>query len=1134
MLDKILNLSQEKNSVNEFLSSVRQGKPSAAFGVPESFKPFIISSFSSPVLCVVSDGISAEKLKKATLDLTNGKKTVEIIPPSDLTLILTKAFSREIAHKRVSAISKISSTDVLILTVPALAQKYPKKVYTLTICRGDDFGRETLIENLVKMGYSRQENAECKGTFSVRGDAVDVFNIADETPTRIDFFGDTVDNVKKIDAETRKNLGQLSEVKIVQASEYVLTESIKNQSKEILNNEVKNCSNKSKKRLIEVMNDVLESVSLGDNDSAEFLSGAFGLGCEIFDLISQDTVVIFDEPKKCYTNAGFVESEFNTRFERLYNEGEVFGFSKDSLISIDRIKDRLKKFKVGAISTMLTDVGFFNPLSIIHPNVSAVSDYHMNFSEVYTDIKNWVYNGYDVLILTGELKRSDRFSYDLLDNGINSIIGRNYDMKGVVVSDETLDKGFVFHEQKIAVVGSGNLFVKSNKSLSSVRRKNTFFNAPETGDYCVHEVHGVGRVLGNKKITTSEGTKDYVAVEYSGKDVLYVPVEQMDILTRYLGKEKHPKLSKIGGKDFERVKNSVRESIKKMSFDLKKLYSERRETKGYKFSEQTELYQAFVNYFPFEETPDQANAEAEILDDMTSDRVMDRLVCGDVGFGKTEVAFRAIFTAIANGKQAALLAPTTILTEQHFTTAKERFREFGIKIACLNRFRTAREQTQIINALKEGKIDLIIGTHRLLSRDVNFADLGILVLDEEQRFGVEHKERIKLLKKNVDTLTLTATPIPRTLHMSLTGIRSISTINTPPKKRLPVQTFVTEETDGLIKDAILREVNRGGQVFILYNRVESIEKFNERIKTLLPDLKTIVSHGQMDERTLEKNIMRFYNGEANVLISTTIIENGIDLPNANTLIVIDADNLGLSTLYQLKGRVGRSDRLAYAYFTFKRDKILSQTAYERLNAITDFTEMGSGIKIAMRDLEIRGAGNVLGAEQHGHMDKVGYELYSKLLKEELTGEHETIPELDVRLNAFVSEKYIESNSGRMDVYKQIAEINSKKAEKEIYEYLTDTYGIVPRETVNLINIACAKFYASKVGVSKITVTADETSLEFESIKSFSNSKLVDAIESFSGGLIVAMNVLPKLRFKREGRMSFEMLEIIKAFLEKVI
>ena len=481
-----------------------------------------------------------------------------------------------------------------------------------------------------------------------------------------------------------------------------------------------------------------------------------------------------------------------------------------------------------------------------------------------------------------------------------------------------------------------------------------------------------------------------------------------------------------------------------------------------------------------------------------------------------------------------MLAPTTILTEQHFNTAKKRFSHFGINVACLNRFRTDKEQRKIKQDTKDGKVDFLIGTHRLLSSDVAFKDLGLLILDEEQLFGVEHKEKIKLLKKNVDTLTLSATPIPRTLHMSLSGIRSISTIATPPKKRLSVQTYVTEETDVLIKDAVSREINRGGQAFILYNRVESIYTFSEKVRAILPKARITVCHGQMDERSLERNIMEFYNGKTDILISTTIIENGIDLPNANTLIVIDADKLGLSTLYQLKGRVGRSDRLAYAYFTFKKEKILTETAYKRLNAIVEFAEMGSGVKIAMRDLEIRGAGNVLGAEQHGHMDKIGYELYSKLLREEIEGEEEIIPELDIRVTAFIPDGYVSSNSAKMSVYKEIAEITDEKDALEVAENIKDAYGELPEEVKNLINIAQVKRLAMKLKVSAINVYKNTCQLVFDNLKTLLNSGMGDIPEKYADTVRLTVVSKPALDFSTEKRTNAEMLELLKQFLTDTV
>ena len=652
------------------------------------------------------------------------------------------------------------------------------------------------------------------------------------------------------------------------------------------------------------------------------------------------------------------------------------------------------------------------------------------------------------------------------------------------------------------------------------------FTAPEIGDFCVHEKHGVGKIAGTKKIETTDGIKEYISIEYKGGDMLYVPVEQMDILSKYVG-EQSPNLSKIGGADFERVKERVKQSIKKLAFDLKELYAERNAQNGFRFPENVVMMEEFESAFGYEETPDQLTSIEEIKADMCSEKVMDRLLCGDVGYGKTEVALRAIYLCVLGGKQAVFMCPSTVLSEQHYNTALERFKEFGVRVEVLNRFRTPAAQSKILAALERGEVDLLIGTHRLLSADVKFKDLGLLVLDEEQRFGVEHKEKIKHIKKNIDCLTMTATPIPRTLHMSLAGIRDISTISTPPLKRLPVQTYVVEESETLIRDAVLREISRGGQAFILYNRVETISRFAGRIAEIIPEGKVCYAHGRMERETLENAVFSFYRGEKNVLVTTTIIENGIDLPNANTIIVIDADRLGISQLYQLRGRVGRGSRLAQAYFTFKPDKVLTSDAAERLKAIMRFTELGSGFKIAMRDLEIRGAGNVLGAEQHGHMDKVGYELYSKLLKEELTGEKQLSCELDIKTSAYVPETYIESSAGRLDCYKQIAEIRSVEDYKRVCLSIEDNYGNMPEEVLHLLIIAVLKSYAAKFNVKKISVDGKAGSLELPSVNVLSDERLKAALDKYAGKVSLSMAKAPLVVFPSRSSAAKTMLDMTK-------
>ena len=1123
MLEQLKNLKNSENSVAEFCEAIRQGMPSAAFGVTESFKYFLAANIESPVLYVVKDAFSVNAAVTSLSEISR-KKTVGIFPKEE-TLLSVKAFSKDGTYSRIKAAYEIDEAKIIVTSADALMQPFPKKISAFTVKKGEETGQDKLIGFLAATGYERTDFSEAKGTFAVRGDVLDIFPVNCELPIRIDFFGDEIESVKTFDPQTRKTVSFSDSATILQAAEFLFSaEDIKG-VKQALREELSKANAENYDKIKTLCEDAIAAAEAGgvsEITQAIPLSSFFG---DVFSRLPENCVIVFDEPKRAYDTATFSEKEFNERFSSLYLAGATLSFAKKNHTGVDALKEKLKDYRLCALQTTSADVRFFNPLKIINPKVSGVADYFHDLKEFYADVRNWTFGGYKVYIFAGSLSRAEKTGQFLAENGVDF----NSPDKKVKIFADKLSAGFIFHEEKTAVIGCKNLYT-AQPAVKPKTKKQSFFTAPETGDFCVHEVHGVGKVLGTKKITTLDGTKDYVAVQYAGGDVLYVPVEQMDILTRYLGSEKKPKLSKIGGQDFDRIKRSVKAGIKKMSFDLKKLYGERKEKKGFVFHADNELENAFDAAFPFEETADQISADNDIRKDMTSDKVMDRLICGDVGFGKTEVAFRAVFRAAINGKQAAMLAPTTILTEQHYATAKERFEGFGVRIAVLNRFRTAAEQKKILNRLAVGEIDFIIGTHRLLSKDVAFKDLGLLILDEEQRFGVEHKEKIKLLKSNVDTLTLTATPIPRTLHMSLAGIRDISVINTPPKKRLPVQTFVTEESDALIADAVKREINRGGQAFILYNRVESINSFAAKVQSLLPDVRITVCHGRMDESAIENGVMKFYGGESDLLISTTIIENGIDMPRANTLIVIDADRLGLSTLYQLKGRVGRSDRLAYAYFTFKREKVLSGASFERLNAIIEFTEMGSGIKIAMRDLEIRGAGNVLGAQQHGHMDKIGYELYSKLLREELSGKEEKVPDLDVRLSAYIPETYIESDVARMGAYKEIAEINSEESEKDFISWAESSYGPIPQEVKNLIDIAVVKFTAMKISAACVTVKRGENSIGFDGVKPLDNPALLSALEKYKGIARITVSANPKIEFAEDASGKSATLQNMRKFL----
>ena len=655
----------------------------------------------------------------------------------------------------------------------------------------------------------------------------------------------------------------------------------------------------------------------------------------------------------------------------------------------------------------------------------------------------------------------------------------------------------------------------------------------------MHDVHGIGLCEGIEKLTTSSGeSKDYIVVLYKGGDRLYVPVDSTNLLSRYSGGE-NPSLSRLGGEDFAKVKNKVKSSVREMSIDLLKLYAEREKSRGFRYCIDEYLDEEFQQYFPFKATEDQLRCQEDIRKDLTSERIMDRLLVGDVGYGKTEVAMRAAFDVVSNGYQVAVLAPTTILTEQHYKTFSDRMSHFDIRVACLNRFRSPEEQKRILKDVAEGGVDIIIGTHRLLSKDVKFDRLGLLILDEEQRFGVEHKEKIKAMKTSVDVLTMSATPIPRTLHMALSGIRDISTITTPPIERIAVETFVVEESDALIEDVITRELARGGQVFCVYNSVQSIDGFARRLSEMLPNARFTVAHGQMDETALEDAVMSFADGKSDVLVCTTIIENGIDIPNVNTIIVIDADKLGLSQLYQLRGRVGRANRLAYAYFTYRRDKILSEVAYKRLSSITEYSELGSGFKIAMKDLEIRGAGNILGREQHGHIMKVGYDMYARLLQEtiaELKGqkvEQKLNTELEVDIEAYAPESYIPRQADRMTFYRQLADCTSLSELDELKSQLSDVYGVCPKPVLNLFSVAALKLLAAGAGISKVVVRPAHGELTFASKEYMMRKEVFDALVSEGKRASVSSDSYTIVFASSDFLQKDRLVEALKEFLQSI-
>ncbi len=1110
----------------ELEKDFRLGSPTAVFGLSQAQKALLAACCVPMKTVYVTDSAQAAASMASEIGGFAGEAPV-LLCAKDEVLLYKDAVSKDAQFKRLNALLEIQrGAQKIVCDVESLLQLFPRKVPFFTLQEGKEYDFTALPLKLVQLGYTRSATVESKGNFALHGDILDIFPINSENPVRVDFFGDTVEKIKPYNFVTGERLPTVEETEIAAATDVLIESDEIGGIRDALYGELPSFKDAAAyERAQTIAGDLCAKLESGTSFAGAGYLLPLLKNTVDFKTFIGDALYIFDEGKRIAEKMNALYKEHEERYSVLRRGGEAFSFTREQYLSKEEAESIFSSVRRAAVQNFASSVGLFEPLKVYNFHSSPIGKYLSGFTNLVNDIRSWRSNQYRVLLYCGTASRAQKMRELFEDERIPvSKCPESLELfKGTAILEEELDTGLILHEQKLVVIGTGDLYTKSAAKKRIRRKRNDMFTSPEVGDYAVHETHGVGRITGTKVIETTDGSKEYIALEYRGGDMLYVPVEQMDILSRYMGEET-PSLSKIGGAEFEKVKQRVRASLKKMAFDLKKLYAERAEKRGYEFSAYEEEMAEFEAAFEYEETPDQLASIEEIKADMCSKKVMDRLLCGDVGYGKTEVAFRAAYLCILNGKQAALMCPNTILCQQHYETARKRFADFGVNVEVLNRFRTPQQQDKILARLARGEVDLIIGTHRLLSSDVKFKDLGILILDEEQRFGVEHKEKIKNMKAAVDCLTMTATPIPRTLHMSLSGIRDISTIDTPPSNRLPVQTYVVEETETLIRDACVRELARGGQVFILYNRVESIYSFAAKIEQIVPEGRICVAHGRMDKNVLENGIMNFYKGETNILVSTTIIENGIDLPKANTLIVIDADRLGISQLYQLRGRVGRGSMLAHAYFTFKPEKVMTETASKRLQAIMEFTELGSGFKIAMRDLEIRGAGNVLGREQHGHMDKVGYELYAKLLKEELTGEEQTVAELDIRADAFIPETYIEASASRLDCYKQIAEIRSVADYKRVCVSMEENYGKMPDEVLNLLIIAVMKSFAAKFNVRKIAVSQKGGRMELPSVSSLADKRLAAALDQYPEASL-EMSKCPAIEFSAGASARKVMLEM---------
>ena len=1132
--DRVNNNAAYKNLLND----TRDKNFIAAFGVQPNEKPFVASNVSGFCLYVTSDYVEAQRVLRTIQAVSQGR--VVYLPSKDDVLLFKSNASKNAIYSRNAALYDVlTGANVAVTCIEALIQPLPPRNAFLDDCFtlqvGVCYDTKMLVTKLLKCGYARVDGISGEGEFVSRGDILDI-SMPFGKRYRVDFFDDEIESIREVgeDGNSYANVTQadvyplydtvgLSSDKLDELQQYV--------SRKL----AKKLPANAQSRLYEILSELAANAAGGSVDNG-WLTPFVESGV-LQDYLPEGTVVFLDEPKLLRKRVDFLCNEHNERVVNLSKAGEVLPQHANAFC--DKSKIFTFHCPTVALQTLPYQSDIISPEVVHSFKTGAVPSYAAAEDNLATDVRNWLRTGYEVVIFAGA--DGVKPTQDKL-NALGIYAG-DYETLQSHSADALLlpvgiERGFVSHTNKLVVIGTRDIGRGLNQQSLRKSKKQAFLSVAK-GDYVVHDVHGIGLCEGIQKITSSSGeVKDYVVVLYKNGDHLYVPVDATNMLSRYSGGE-NPTLSKLGGDDFGRVKSKVKSGIKAMSIDLLRLYAEREKSRGFRYYVDEYLDEEFCQYFPFKATEDQLRCQAEITKDLTSERIMDRVLVGDVGYGKTEVAMRAAFDVVSNGFQVAVLAPTTILAEQHFKTFSERMSHFDIKVACLNRFRTPDEQRKIVAAVASGEVDVVIGTHRLLSKDVQFYKLGLLILDEEQRFGVEHKEKIKAMKTSVDVLTMSATPIPRTLHMALSGIRDISTITTPPVERMAVETFVVEENDALVADVITRELARGGQVYCVYNRVGSIDSFAARLRELVPNVKITVAHGQMGESALEDAVMKFANGDTQVLVCTTIIENGIDIPNVNTLIVMDADKLGLSQLYQLRGRVGRSNRLAYAYFTYRKDSVLSEIAYKRLSSITEYSELGSGFKIAMKDLEIRGAGNLLGREQHGHMMKVGYDMYARLLKEtvaELKGEaveQKLNTDVEIEIEAYAPDTYIPLQSERMNFYQQLASCETQSEIEQVKIQLADVYGAIPKQVDNLFAVATLKLLANKAGVSKVAIKPARGEITFANRDKMMRKEVFEALSAAGERVTASPNSYGVVFNSTDFLQKSRLLDAVTEFLQSI-
>ncbi|MGP0388068.1 transcription-repair coupling factor [Streptococcus pneumoniae] len=1155
----LLDLFSENDQIKKWHQNLTDKKRQLILGLSTSTKALAIASSlekEDRIVLLTSTYGEAEGLVSDLISIL-GEELVYPFLVDDAPMVEFLMSSQEKIISRVEALRFLTDSSkkgILVCNIAASRLILPSpnafKDSIVKISVGEEYDQHAFIHQLKENGYRKVTQVQTQGEFSLRGDILDIFEISQLEPCRIEFFGDEIDGIRSFEVETQLSKENKTELTIFPASDMLLREKDYQRGQSALEKQIsKTLSPILKSYLEEILSSFHQKQSHAD--SRKFLSLCYDKTWTVFDYIEKDTPIFFDDYQKLMNQYEVFERDLAQYFTEELQNSKAFS-DMQYFSDIEQIYK--KQSPVTFFSNLQKGLGNLKFDKIYQFNQYPMQEFFNQFSFLKEEIERYKKMDYTIILQSSNSMGSKTLE-DMLEEYQIKLDSRDKTSickESVNLIEGNLRHGFHFVDEKILLITEHEIFQKKLKRrfrrqhVSNAERLKDY-NELEKGDYVVHHIHGIGQYLGIETIEIKGIHRDYVSVQYQNGDQISIPVEQIHLLSKYISSDgKAPKLNKLNDGHFKKAKQKVKNQVEDIADDLIKLYSERSQLKGFAFSADDDDQDAFDDAFPYVETDDQLRSIEEIKRDMQASQPMDRLLVGDVGFGKTEVAMRAAFKAVNDHKQVVILVPTTVLAQQHYTNFKERFQNFAVNIDVLSRFRSKKEQTATLEKLKNGQVDILIGTHRVLSKDVVFADLGLMIIDEEQRFGVKHKETLKELKKQVDVLTLTATPIPRTLHMSMLGIRDLSVIETPPTNRYPVQTYVLEKNDSVIRDAVLREMERGGQVYYLYNKVDTIVQKVSELQELIPEASIGYVHGRMSEVQLENTLLDFIEGQYDILVTTTIIETGVDIPNANTLFIENADHMGLSTLYQLRGRVGRSNRIAYAYLMYRPEKSISEVSEKRLEAIKGFTELGSGFKIAMRDLSIRGAGNLLGKSQSGFIDSVGFELYSQLLEEAIAKRNGNAnantrtkgnAELILQIDAYLPDTYISDQRHKIEIYKKIRQIDNRVNYEELQEELIDRFGEYPDVVAYLLEIGLVKSYLDKVFVQRVERKDNKITIQFEKVtqRLFLAQDYFKALSVTNLKAGIAENKgLMELVFDVQNKKDYEILEGLLIFGESLL